>query len=173
MTKPEVIIGVDPGRSGALVVLDLSSGRLLSCSRLFKSGVISREAFVQLFEEINEEYLVTLCVIEKVHSRPGNGVKQAFAFGMYSEMVRMVCVFFEYPTVEVVPQTWQRQIDIPKKRQGQDSKKRREEVKLTVKLAALDKWGDIPVTLVAEEGVYDAVWIAEYGRKNLVTIFGK
>ena len=161
------VLGFDPGRTGAMVLLDEESGGLLEASRMpFSKGKADRESLVKLIGYWAATHEIVDVAIELVHSRPGNGVKQAFAFGMYSEMARMSVVAAELEYREVVPQTWQRIVGLLPKMDGQDPKIRRKEVKAALVRRAMEWWPELPILLVADQGMADAALIAEWARRN-------
>lgn len=160
------ILGVDPGRTGALVLLDFDTGELVHAARMpVKNDKVSRAALVDLFDLFTDESELAFCALELVHSRPTNGVVSAFAFGMYSEMIRMSCACYDIDYVEITPQQWQKDYNVPPKHKGEQSKARTERVKAHLQIEAAKRW-DLPILFKADAGMADAALIAEWARRH-------
>jgi hypothetical protein len=158
------ILGIDPGRTGALVLLDFDTGQLVHAARMpIHKGEVSREGIVDLFDSFVDNTSVAFCAIERVHSRPSNGVVAAFAFGMYSEMMRMSCACYDVDFIEVTPQQWQRDYNVPPKEIGEDPAVRTSRVKNHLVVEALKRW-KLPIVFKADTGMADAALIAEWAR---------
>jgi crossover junction endodeoxyribonuclease RuvC len=81
---PSMIVGCDPGKSGALARLD-HAGRLVDVADMPVVGTIIS---AHLLDEIVHNWIDPLAdapygtaVIEDVHARPGQGVSSMFSFG--------------------------------------------------------------------------------------------
>lgn len=96
------ILGVDPGLSGALAVLD-NIGRLIHAEEMPVAG---GAVAVPLLHDILAAYPIGRVVVEQVHSMPGQGVSSTFKFG---QSYGTVLGFFggaRIPVAKVAPQTW-------------------------------------------------------------------
>ena len=147
-------IGIDPGGSGAIAALD-SSGLILSVERFSKVEVEGGIALLvaDFIERLQGE---SSLVIEKVSSRPGEGVVSSFSFGRsYGEAIGAAVVsrcFVE----KVSPQRWQRDFELLRQKGSTESKT---DHKRAIKQAAEARWSR---RFLREEA--DAVWLAEWSR---------
>lgn len=115
MTAARLFVGIDPGLSGALAVLT-DAGRLVDVVSMptephGKSRRVSgREvrAWLEGITEATEGAPFTLCVLEQVASRPGQGAPSVFTFGRAFGAVEGVLSALAVPTDYATPQTWKR-----------------------------------------------------------------
>lgn len=113
-------MGIDPGASGAIAVLD---GEALNVwdvpTKLVQRGKVSRgknKGKPRTVKELDEEKLAELidgvagkvdyALIEKVGSMSDQGVAGAFAFGQVYGAIRMAVAYSEIPYNLVTPQRW-------------------------------------------------------------------
>lgn len=121
-------LGIDPGASGAAVVLN-SEGVVCSVVR-FKG--LTRQDFIRRMDEIDEDcdYGLTNLLdaaIEKVGPMPKQGVKSMFTFGGNNERVWMFCAIRNIRTREVRPVDWQKCVGVGGKIPKGERKKRHKE----------------------------------------------
>ncbi len=95
---------------------------------------------------------VDMCVIEKVHSMPKQGVTSSFNFGFNAGVVQGMAYAFGLPVVLVPPQTWKHFYNL-------DSDKK----KSLVKARELFKDFDHYFTRVKDDGRAEAALMAWYG----------
>lgn len=158
-----IVVGVDPGKSGALVALrgDRVVGQLrmplLSGTRDIDSKAIAE------FLLLHDPKIVAQ---ELVRSRPENGVKQAFEFGRSAEVCRTLSLALGFAFVEVVPQVWLRLVD------GLPSGLERRERKQRVAAEAGIRWPELDLRRIADWGRADAAFIALWGVSKLPTSSG-
>jgi cellobiose-specific phosphotransferase system component IIB len=148
-----MIIGIDPGKSGAVAVWDDGIEKVIKCPnnpddmsaviRLVKNQFISGKS----------KYLVAY--MERVWARPSNATRAAFTFGVnYGEWLGILSTL-NVDTVLVTPQTWMKyykdkfKIKLPKEKKDRKNKLK--------KIAA--QYTDKKVTLYNA----DAILIAVYG----------
>ena len=148
------IVGLDPGKTGALAIID-------------QYGVTA-EAFPLYCNEIDirqiSEYLAPLvdpvCYLEKVGSRPGQGVKSMFTFGegygKLKGMMEALCI----PYVLVTPQAWKKKVLAGLNWKGDKSAAiefcHRKHPKMDLRASERAR--------TPHMGICDALCIAEYGR---------
>lgn len=104
----EMILGVDPGNSGALVVLTDRGVFVDSLNvPIVQSGKSNRVngAAVAAFLA---KYNIVHAYIEKVGSMPGQGVASMFTFGHAAGMVEGVVTGQLIPVTHISPQTWKK-----------------------------------------------------------------
>ena len=151
-------IGIDPGITGAIVLLD-ADGQLLSA---FRTPVIpgpKREYDLQAMIACLEGAMGNgyRCTIEKVGAMPNDGRVGAFNFGrgygLWLGMMSALGIGF----AEVTPQRWQARMLA-----GQP---RGKQTKASAVKVAKGLWPEIPIRVKADWGIADAALIAEFGRR--------
>lgn len=103
------ILGVDPGLSGAIVLLDT----VFMSLRVFdmpvaKAGANGRNVLMDglLARHIEALGEIDFAIIEDVHSMPTDGSSSAFKFGTAFGVVRGIVAAKNIPTVFVQPNKW-------------------------------------------------------------------
>lgn len=136
-------VGVDPGKSGAIAIVD-RKGVFVEAIKLSVTP-IELSQFVDTLR-----YCDAFAVVEKVHSSPQMGVKSSFSFGQYYERPRQTLVCYGIPFEEVRPQKWQREMGCLSKGNKNVTKARAQELFPSVKVC---HW------------IADALLLAEYARR--------
>jgi hypothetical protein len=144
----DYVVGVDPGYSGAIVVMDMS-GTVAAQARLDWTEHDIHDAIAPF------EGLVKMSYLERVHAMPKQGVSSTFKFGTSYGFCRGVLVCCRMPFTEVTPAKWQ---TVMKCRSGGDKK--------VTKAAAQRLFPSMKVT----HRNADALLIAEYGRRTWSSI---
>lgn len=102
------VLGVDPGVSGAMAMLDTAMGGLymadMPAPRVKGRRQINEGALGELIRVIEPDF----AWIERVHSMPKQGVTSSFSFGLSYGLVRGILAALEVPTQLVTPQEWKR-----------------------------------------------------------------
>ena len=97
------ILGIDPGLKGGIAIIDSTAIVLAKPMPL-----VGKEIDTRAIGETIKQFNVTLAVIEKVHSMPGQGVASMFRFGMGYGMVKGALSVLSIPTQLVTPQAWKK-----------------------------------------------------------------
>ena len=125
-----IIIGIDPGLTGAIAFFDTSGGTLT----LSDMPVVSVKRNNKLKNEVSAAGLVDVIktqvigltthkvFIERVNAMPGQGVTSVFSFGRSLGIVEGVVASFGIATTIVPPMTWQKAINV---RGGKDGSRAR------------------------------------------------
>jgi crossover junction endodeoxyribonuclease RuvC len=153
-------IGIDPGLSGAIAVLD-QAGELVSVSDL---PIIRDKSLAWVDGDALQVMLKNAlsgrpcrAYVERVGSMPGQGVASSFQFGCGFGSILGVLQATLISMVLVTPQTWKRSYGL-----GND------------KHASLHKarlmWPRADLRLAKHEGRAEALLIAEYGRRHLAGV---
>lgn len=100
-----MIIGIDPGKSGALCALD---GKEITFIDFKTKGLLG-------YKEFLNSKAVEVVALEKVHAMKGQGVVSMFSFGENYGSIQGMLLALEIPCILVSPQTWQKALNIPKK----------------------------------------------------------
>lgn len=105
-----IIIGIDPGLSGGIAIVENRNVLATYKMPIVKCGT-KREIDSQTLKDILETWRTlpngTSIVIEKVHAMPKQGVKSVFTFGRGFGIVEGLCVGVGIPYEFVIPQVWQ------------------------------------------------------------------
>jgi len=143
-------IGVDPGQSGGIGILNEAGQYVLS----FKFRKQTDADISEMFESIlNLRGTMDECgifaVLEKVHSMPKQGVASSFKFGSSFGFLRGMLTAHRIPWDFVSPQRWQKALSCQTKGD-----------KNVTKAKAQRLWPDQKIT----HAIADALLIAEYCR---------
>lgn len=149
------VIGIDPGQTGAIVVVG-------DCglSGVFDMPVIDKWINSTLLAGIIDEIessgpSLDLAVVEKVRSMPGQGVASMFKFGAAWGMAVQSVAFL--PIEEPSPAVWKKVMGLSKDKGASRD--------LAIKLWPSD--ADL-FKRVKDDGRAEAALLAEYGRRLLV-----
>jgi len=141
-----MIIGIDPGRSGAVAIWSSGIDKVVKCPN-------NPKEMADVIKSINNKNVIAY--VERVWARPSNATRAAFTFGVnYGEWLGILAAL-KIKTILVTPQTWMKyykdkyKIKLPK-----DKKDRKNKLK---KMA--QEYTDKKVTLYNA----DAILIAIYG----------
>ena len=107
MNVPKVVIGIDPGKKGAAVVLS-STRKILDVYDYIDPLETS-----SILAQWKKNFDIGLAVLEQVHSFPGQGVVSSFSFGMNYGVWQGVLSAVKVPWQLVTPRTWQKGLVIP------------------------------------------------------------
>lgn len=101
----ECILGVDPGKKGAIAFYFPEHPSKISA---YDMPLVDGEVDSATLACIIAGYKPDICVLERVHAMPGNGVTSMFNFGMAYGMVRGILGALSIPYVLVTPQMWKK-----------------------------------------------------------------
>lgn len=112
------IIGVDPGASGAIAILE-DNGQLVQVFdmpsvELQVRGKAKRRVAPEMLASELRLYNVqgTVAVVEQVSAMPGQGVSSMFAFGQAYGLVLGVLAGLWIPTSTVTPSAWKKALKL-------------------------------------------------------------
>lgn len=156
--------GIDPGRTGALVVLD-DRGSLLLAKRV---PLVGKEFDEPEMVRLLTEFAIAGCAIERVSAMPGQGVTSMFTFGAGFGLWRGMLAALRIPYELASPQTWQKAMLQGRSSGGDepDKAKRLAIRKASCVAAAKALWPAIPIRVKADYGMADAALMAEWGRRR-------
>lgn len=147
-----MIIGIDPGLDGGIAIISGSHIELLeTIPTEKKTGFIKRQVDAQKLSNILRVYPDAICYLEKVASRPGQGVGSVFSFGDTYGAIRGVLGALNIPTYYVSPQKWKKELKISSK---EDSLK-----------ASTDLFNGLKFRK-KDHNIAEALLIAYYGQKE-------
>jgi len=161
MTHPSrIVAGVDPGKTGALVILFPDDAALTFPVPLVK---LPKEtpAWALWASNWGNALAFTppdLIVIEQVAARPGQGVTSMFTFGKSYGFAHALAAAVGCRIEFVTPSTWKSKMGLAK---GADKNASREKVRNTLPRIAH------AVARAKDDGIAEAALLALYGRKFL------
>lgn len=149
------LIGIDPGCSGAIVVLQ--SARFpepIEWMRMptLKEGKASRVDCAELVRFL-EDFDNGHAFVEAVHAMPGQGVSSMFSFGHAAGSVMGVLAAMRIPVTLVTPQSWKKEAGLIGK--DKDAARSRA-IQLWPRWSALGKKGE-------GQALADSALIARFG----------
>jgi len=150
-----LIVSIDPGNSGGLAFLGTRAARLLSLHSmpLRETDSTGRSRWMIDSEHIAQlmrEYRPVCAVVERVSSRPGQGVAGMFAFGRGFGAIEGVLEALGIPITYVAPVVWKRHHGLLK-----------QDKKASLALAR-NLYPDAELPLVKHEGRAEAILIGRY-----------
>jgi len=156
-----MIVGIDPGLSGALFFIDParpSTGEAvdLPVHLLMRGGKKKREVDVSGLIEILAGRRLEHVFLEQVSAMPGQGVSSVFAFGKTYGVILGVVAAHAIPLTLVAPAVWKRALGVPKAKDGA----RARASQLLPEAAA--QW-----RLKKHDGRAEAALIALYGARQI------
>ena len=111
------ILGIDPGLSGAIAVLEKKKVLSLSDMPVMNEGKKNKKQLnsaqlVNIIREntIDEEEIAV--VVEQVNAMPGQGVTSMFNFGQTFGAIKGVCAALNLPIFFVRPSKWKKYFDL-------------------------------------------------------------
>ena len=111
------IIGIDPGLSGAIAVLEnnqvlnIFDIPVMSEGKKNKRQLNSALLVNLLKENINKEEEVAV-VVEQVNAMPGQGVTSMFNFGQTFGALKGICAALELPIFFIRPSKWKKHFEL-------------------------------------------------------------
>ena len=167
-----IYIGIDPGLSGAVGIIDESyPGKLSSPGPDPQINVFDTPTVLVKAETTKRKYMVgamalllkpyagrqdVVVVLENVHSMPSQGVASSFSFGEGKGMWEGILGAFDIPFDLVSPQRWKKAIMAD---QGKEKSAAR------FKAAQLFPSLTSQLSRVKDDGRAEAILMAEYGRR--------
>lgn len=111
------LLGVDPGFTGALAIFDTDLDILevldMPCRDLDTDAIVKQEVMPEAIREwLLARPAVDLACVEKVASRPGQGVATMYGFGEATGTVIGVLAGMGIPVIRLSPQKWQRKVKL-------------------------------------------------------------
>lgn len=111
----KVILGIDPGLSGALAAISMETGKLLEVHDM---PIFSKKGSKKTINEINDQDLafligcldVHIAVVEQVSAMPGQGVTSMFRLGAAFGTIKGVLAGMGVPFLTVHPAKWKKEM---------------------------------------------------------------
>lgn len=176
--KQKAYCGVDPGKSGAIAVMDFK-GEIVHRFIMPNIGDdIDIHELYKAFTALKSEFTLTL-VLEDVHSIFNSSAGSNFTFGFVCGAIEAIVISHSIKLIKVQPKTWQKEIwqnaDKCYKPKKPEQKNPSIDTKATSLKAAKRMFPEFDFrkpnsirSVNAHDGIVDAVLICEYARrKNL------
>ena len=121
------VIGIDPGKDGAIAVFDLNLAPIIAVHDMpnfqIKSGKtmkkrLDEHALAKLIGQIKPDH----AWLERVSAMPRQGVSSTFSFGTSYGIIKGILAALKIPYTEVTPQKWTKSLAVP---QGKDGSRKR------------------------------------------------
>jgi crossover junction endodeoxyribonuclease RuvC len=103
-----VIVGVDPGVVGGVAFLPADGRNPI----LYDMPAAGREVDCANLGELIRRHMPDYAVVERVASRPAQGIASAFKFGRATGCVLGVLGALRVPIQQVTPTTWKRALNL-------------------------------------------------------------
>ena len=166
MSNPIYLIGIDPGQTGGIAVLN-DKGKVLLLES-WPGDEVRAAAIVRKLALQRERggYCDIKAALEKVSSQPREGVTSAFKFGVNFGAWRGILAAFEIEWREVRPQEWQKGLGLPAKKGTTPTEHKKAKATMAARMFPLkvDKlWGPRGGAI---DGLADALMIADWLRRN-------
>lgn len=143
-------IGIDPGMSGAIALMDEDGGEAEVYDMPTLGGEVNARHLTVLLRSAPAPY----ATIEEVHSMPKQGVKSSFGFGVSKGIVLGVLGALGIPYVRVTSSAWKRDMRVSSD-------------KATSLRLANERWPSLAddLRLKKHDGRAEALLIADWGRR--------
>ena len=111
------IIGIDPGLSGAIAVLENNKVLNIFDMPVMSEGKknkrqLNSALLVNLIKENIENSEEVAVVVEQVNAMPGQGVTSMFNFGQTFGAIKGICAALELPIFFVRPSKWKKHFEL-------------------------------------------------------------
>ena len=111
------IIGIDPGLSGAIAILEDSKIKELFDMPVMPDGKknkiqLNSALLVKLIKDNIEDLEKTVMVVEQVNAMPGQGVTSMFNFGQTFGAIKGICAALGLPIFLVRPAKWKKHFEL-------------------------------------------------------------
>lgn len=172
-------IGIDPGKEGVIVSLEVVDGEILKIEKklipkLPGTNIIDDQALNQIFIDIKKNMLHHI-VLEDVHAIYGSAASATFSFGDVCGLIRGLIVAHELAYTKVQPKVWQKEmfqgipeIRKPNKKNGQRGNLDTKPMSI---MAAKRLFPGVSLLRTERskkdsDGISDALLMAEYSRRK-------
>ena len=112
-----IIIGIDPGISGALAILEGKRVMKIIDMPVMSEGKknkrqVNSALLASLIKENTKDYDEIVVVVEQVNAMPGQGVTSMFNFGQTFGAIKGICAALNLPIFFVRPAKWKKHFDL-------------------------------------------------------------
>ena len=165
MSEIQYIIGIDPGFTGGICVIESETRKLHLIGPI--PVIKNKKKKTELDEMKIREVLIpfikpkTRIFIEQVNAMPQQGVVSMFRFGTTWGLLRGICVGLGNQPILVHPIKWKNGLNLGKKA-------KKAEYKMAKRFYPSITWIATKRSRKPHEGMIDAALIAAYGRQTIL-----
>ena len=156
-----LILGIDPGSSGGLAIVESKSNslpKIIWASKMPVVNVFSKKIIdVMKVSSILKEYTIDVTIIEKVHAMPRQGVTSSFQFGRSFGGIEALSYIYTKRVDYIAPAVW-------KKYLGLGSSKKDSLDLARLKFGKLDFWDFKSNDGIAEAALLVLFWIEKHQK---------
>lgn len=158
-----MIIGIDPGKSGGIALVDdgkVIAGRRMPLLKHGKRDLVDSkeiETFVRTSTPRHRGFVQCPVVIEQVGAMPGQGGTSMFNFGRHTGAVEAWAIGRGSPVHWVTPAKWKKAMGLTKDKRA------------SLDLARLEFGDDPRWAVLANDGIAEAALLALYWHRHLST----
>ena len=111
------IIGVDPGLSGAIAILEDNRVKEIFDMPVMSDGKknkrqLNSAQLVKILKDNIKDHQDTVMVVEQVNAMPGQGVTSMFNFGQTFGAIKGICAALGLPIFFVRPAKWKKYFEL-------------------------------------------------------------
>jgi crossover junction endodeoxyribonuclease RuvC len=107
--NPPVVIGIDPGISGAVAAVDAATGGLVWVEDM---PALDKHVNAAALADLLEGEVIVAAAVEAVHAMPKQGVSSSFNFGRSYGVVLGVLAALNTPVVHLRPAQWKKALGL-------------------------------------------------------------
>ena len=112
-----LIIGIDPGLSGGIAILEDNKVKEMFDMPVMSDGKknkrqLNSALLAQLIKENIKNFEDPVMVVEQVNAMPGQGVTSMFNFGQTFGAIKGICAALELPIFFVRPAKWKKHFEL-------------------------------------------------------------
>lgn len=154
------IVGIDPGKTGALALFVDGNPQAVIDMPLTVGGIDGREVFLRIIEwKANEVY------VESTHAMPLNGSKAAYSQGDSNGALRTAVHCAHIPLIWVRPAQWQTQAGLTGFKGPDIERKRRSRMRALELFPSMSDW----LNRAKDHNRAEALHIGRYGVATSIT----
>ena len=115
-----MILGIDPGLSGAIAYIDNDELLIwdIPTFEITRNGKNKRQIDLQKLLAILKLWPVEKAYLESVNAMPGQGVSSMFQMGRGFGQIEMALAACNIPVTYITPQVWKKSLQVPKDKDG-------------------------------------------------------
>ncbi len=111
------VIGIDPGLSGAIAILENNKVLGIFDMPVMAEGKknkrqLNSSQLANIIKENTKNIEETVVIVEQVNAMPGQGVTSMFNFGQTFGAIKGVCATLELPIFFVRPSKWKKHFEL-------------------------------------------------------------
>ena len=154
-----IILGIDPGSSGGIAIIENKINALPKIIFASKMSVVTlfgkKIVDVQKISSYLKQYNIDVSIIEKVHAMPRQGVTSSFQFGRSFGGIEALCYLYTKRVDYVAPVIWKKNLGLGASKQDSLDLAR-------LKFGNLEYWNLKSNDGIAEAALLALFWINKH-----------